>query len=215
MIELEVGGKKERIRRGLHICQFYNEPLEISQTAVPLLRDGLRVNEKCWVAAPAARVDEIRRLLRAARVDTDEAQEGGRLTCITDQSELLSDGRFDPYYLLSAHQALISKAINNGYEGVRAVIDMAWLGHGAATADQILKYEAAADAVFTFQNRPIVALVQYNYNNLPGDLVVELLRLHPIAVVGRYIKRNPYYVNAEEYAVKIIRRSQRRPRPAA
>jgi hypothetical protein len=53
-----------------------------------------------------------------------------------------------------------------------------------------------------------VALLQYNYAELPGEVVVELLKLHPIAVVGRFIKRNPYYVNAEDYMVKIIRRGQ-------
>jgi hypothetical protein len=43
---------------------------------------------------------------------------------------------------------------------------------------------------------------------------VELLKIHPIAVVGKFIKRNPYYVDAEEYMVKIIRRGQnRRPPP--
>jgi hypothetical protein len=45
--------------------------------------------------------------------------------------------------------------------------------------------------------------------------VVELLKIHPIAVVGKFIKRNPYYVNAEEYMVKIIRRGQQRRVPAA
>jgi hypothetical protein len=94
---------------------------------------------------------------------------------------------------------------------------MGWLCAGVATPEQILKYEAAADAVFTFQGRPIVAVLQYNYSELPGELVVELLKLHPMAVVGRFIKRNPYYVNAEEYMVKIIRRGQQRRRsgPAA
>jgi hypothetical protein len=85
---------------------------------------------------------------------------------------------------------------------------MGWLAQDVATPEQLLKYEAASDAVFTFQTRPIVALLQYNYAELPGELVVELLKLHPIAVVGRFIKRNPYYVNAEDYMVKIIRRGQ-------
>jgi hypothetical protein len=87
---------------------------------------------------------------------------------------------------------------------------MGWIAQGFATPEQLLKYEAAADAVFTFQNRPIIALVQYNAAELPGELVVELLKLHPIAIVGKFIKRNPYYINAEDYMVKIIRRGQQR-----
>lgn len=215
MIELEVGGKRERIRPGLHICQFYNQPGELIHTATPLLRDGLRGNDKCYFAADAARLDDARKALRSAHIDVAAAIESGQLQLVSERDALLSKGRFDPYHLLSTHQALIARSMNEGWQTVRAIIDMGWLSSGAATPEQILKYEAAADAVFTFQARPIVALLQYNYSELPGELVVELLKLHPIAVVGRFIKRNPYYVNAEEYMVKIIRRGQQRRPPRA
>jgi MEDS: MEthanogen/methylotroph, DcmR Sensory domain len=217
MIDLEVGGKRERIRPGLHICQFYNQASDISQTAIPFLRDGLRGTDKSYFAASPARLEEVRTGLRNAHVDLDAVTSSGQLQLVGTREELLNRGRFDPYYLIATHQALISRALNEGWQTVRAVLDMGWLCDGVATPEQILKYEAAADAVFTFQGRPIVALLQYDYSELPGELVVELLKLHPMAVVGRFIKRNPYYVNAEEYMVKIIRRGQQRRRsgPAA
>lgn len=217
MIDLEVGGKRERIRPGLHICQFYNQVAEIAQTAAPFLRDGLRGTDKCYLAAAPARIEEVRKLLRASHADVEAAIQSGQFRLVSERDELLVDGRFDPYHLIATHQALIARAMHDGWQAVRAVIDMGWLCENVATPEQILKYEAAADAVFTFQNRPIVALLQYNYSELPGELVVELLKLHPMAVVGRFIKRNPYYLNAEDYMVKIIRRSQQRrtpPRPA-
>lgn len=210
MIELEVGGKREKIRPGLHICQFYNQSNEISHTASPLIRDGLRAQDKCYLAGPAARVEEVSKVLKAAHVDLQAATASGQLTLISEREELLAKGRFDPYHLLATHQALIARGIAEGWQTVRAVIDMGWLANGVATPEQLLKYEAAADAVFTFQSRPIVALLQYNYAELPGELVVELLKIHPIAIVGKFIKRNPYYVDAEEYMVKIIRRGQRK-----
>jgi hypothetical protein len=208
MIELEVSGKRERIRPGLHICQLYNQKDELTQTTAALLRDGLRGSDKCYFAGSSQRVADLRRQLRASHVDVDGAIASGQLQLGEDREELLRDGRFDPYHLLATHLALIARALNEGWEIVRAVVDMGWLAQDVATPEQLLKYEAASDAVFTFQSRPIIALLQYNYAELPGELVVELLKLHPIAVVGRFIKRNPYYVNAEDYMVKIIRRSQ-------
>jgi hypothetical protein len=208
MIELEVGGKRERIRPGLHICQLYNQRDELTHTAASLLRDGLRITDKCYFAGVSQRVADLRKLLHAGHCDVDAAVARGQLQFVERRDELLRDGHFDPYHLLATHLALIAKAQNDGWETVRAVIDMGWLVQDVATPEQILKYEAASDAVFTFQSRPIVALLQYNYAELPGELVVELLKLHPIAIVGRFIKRNPYYVNAEDYLVKIIRRGQ-------
>lgn len=208
MIELEVSGKRERIRPGLHICQLYNQRDELTHTAAALLRDGLRVNDKCFFAGSAERCADLRKLLRVGHFDVEGASARGQLQLSESRDELLRDGHFDPYHLLATHLALIARSLNEGFDTVRAVIDMGWLAQDVATPEQLLKYEAASDAVFTFQNRPIVALLQYNYAELPGELVVELLKLHPIAVVGRFIKRNPYYVNAEDYMVKIIRRGQ-------
>ncbi len=219
MIELEVSGKRERIRPGLHVCQLYNQRDELTHTAASLIKDGLRGADKCFFAGPAERVVDMRKALSIVQYtaqhtvshDVERALSNGQLQLVDDREELLQNGRFDPYHLLSTHLAMVAKAQNEGWEKVRAVIDMGWLIQDVATPDQILKYEAASDAVFTFQSRPIVALLQYNYAELPGELVVELLKLHPIAVVGRFIKRNPYYVNAEDYMVKIIRRTQQNP----
>src|SRR6266566_1255184 len=96
-------------------------------------------------------------------------------------------------------------AFREGWQAVRISIDMTWLCKDIATPEQILKYEAASDAVFTFQNAPIIALMHYDHGKLIPSLVVEMLKLHPIAVVGKYIKRNPYYLNSEQYMLKILR----------
>ena len=82
---------------------------------------------------------------------------------------------------------------------------MTWLTRGIANSKDILKYEAACDAVFTFQNAPIVGVFQYDYSKLSGAMVVEMLKLHPIAIVGNFIKRNPYYLNSEEYMKRILK----------
>ncbi|MBX5451947.1 MAG: hypothetical protein IRZ24_17935, partial [Thermogemmatispora sp.] len=54
-------------------------------------------------------------------------------------------------------------------------------------------------------NRPIIALMHYDYGKLLPSLVVEMLKLHPISVVGKFIRRNPYYLNSEQYMIKILR----------
>jgi hypothetical protein len=123
--------------------------------------------------------------------------------------------KVDPYHLLSTHQTFIAQALREGWKAVRISMDMSWLTKDVATPEQILKYEAASDAVFTFQNAPIIALMHYDYAQLPGALVVELLKLHPIAVVGKFIKRNPYYLNSEQYLLKILRVNRDKNRIAA
>ena len=87
MIDLEVGGKRERIRPGLHICQFYNQASDISQTAIPFLRDGLRGTDKSYFAASPARLEEVRTGLRNAHVDLDAVTSSGQLQLVGTREE--------------------------------------------------------------------------------------------------------------------------------
>jgi len=205
-MDLSVEGKSERIPPGSHICQLYSKVTEIPSVTAHLLRVGLSLSEKCFFAAAPAQVKELREELRKLQVDVDALVSSGQLVLQEEREMLLANGkRFDPYFLLSQHQTFIAQALREGWKAVRISIDMTWLVKDIATPEQILKYEAASDAVFTFQNAPIIALMHYDHSKLIPSLVVELLKLHPISVVGKYIKRNPFYLNSEQYMLKILR----------
>ncbi|HET8845111.1 MAG TPA: MEDS domain-containing protein, partial [Ktedonobacteraceae bacterium] len=205
-MDLSVEGKSERIPPGSHICQLYSKVNEIPGVTARLMRVGLSLSEKCMFAAAPAQVKEFRDELQKLQIDVDSLIEAGQLVLYEERELLLANSkRFDPYFLLSSHQTFIAQALREGWQAVRISIDMTWLTRDVATPEQILKYEAAADAVFTFQNAPIIALMHYDHSKLLPNLVVEMLKLHPIAVVGKYIKRNPYYLNSEQYMLKILR----------
>jgi len=214
-MDLSVEGKSERIPPGSHILQLYNKVNEITGVTARLLEVGLASSEKCLFAGSPASVQEIEQSLAKAGVDIAAAQEAGQLAWITERDELLVGKRFDPYHLLSTHQTFIAQALREGWKAVRISIDMTWLTSEIASPEQVLKYEAASDAVFTFQNAPIIALMHYDYAKVPGQLVVEMLKLHPIAVVGKFIKRNPYYLNSEQYLLKILRLNREKNRVVA
>jgi hypothetical protein len=214
-MDLSVEGKSERIPPGSHICQLYSKVTEIPGVTARLMRVGLTLSEKCLFAASSVQVSELREELQKLQIDVDKAIEAGQLVLYEEREPFLAnERRFDPYYLLSSHQTFIAQALREGWQAVRISIDMTWLSKDIATPEQILKYEAASDAVFTFQNAPIIALMHYDHSKLIPSLVVEMLKLHPIAVVGKYIKRNPYYLNSEQYMLKILRINREREKGA-
>jgi hypothetical protein len=206
VMDLSVEGKSERIPPGSHICQLYSKVTEIPAVTARLMRVGLSLSEKCLFAAAPAQVKELTNELGKLQVDVEGLHASGQLVLHEDREVFLANGkRFDPYYLLSLHQTFIAQALREGWKAVRISIDMTWLLKDLATPEQILKYEAASDAVFTFQNAPIIALMHYDHSKLLPSLVVEMIKLHPISVVGKYIKRNPSYLNSEQYMLKILR----------
>jgi hypothetical protein len=205
-MDLSVEGKSERIPPGSHICQLYSKVTEIPGVTARLMKVGLGASEKCLFAAAPAQLKEFREELLKLQIDVEQCIASGQLMLYEDRDIFLAGGkRFDPYFLLSSHQTFIAQALREGWKAVRISIDMTWLAKDIATPEQILKYEAASDAVFTFQNAPIIALMHYDHGKLLPSLIVELLKLHPISVVGKYIRRNPYYLNSEQYMLKILR----------
>jgi len=204
-VELQIEGKTEHIKQGSHICQLYNKTSEMVNVAASLIQTGLQNNEKCFYAGASEAVAEVRAACAELEVDVDDAIERGQLVFFDRREDFVQSKRFDPYFVLSQHQSFISKALKEGWSAARGALDMSWITEGSATPSQVLKYEAACDSVFTFQNQPVVIIVQYNYAKLAGEIVVELLKLHPLAVVGKYIKRNPYYVDSEEYFMRIVK----------
>jgi hypothetical protein len=214
-MDLSVEGKSERIPPGSHICQLYNKTADFIGVTARLLHVGLTASEKCLFAGAATTVRDIEEQLGKLGVNVPEVCASGQLILVSEREAFLAGKRFDPYHLLSTHQTFIAQAMRENWQAVRISIDMSWLTRDVATAEQILKYEAAYDAVFTFQNAPIIALMHYDYSKLPASMVVEMLKLHPIAVVGKFIKRNPLYINSEQYLLKIFRISREKRATAA
>ena len=206
-MDLNVEGRSERVPPGSHVCQLYSKVGEIPGVTAHLMRVGLSLSEKCMFAAAPAQIKEFRDELQKLQVDCDALLASGQLVLYEEREPLLSGGgkRFDPYTLLSSHQTFIAQALREGWKAVRISIDMTWLTKDVASPEQILKYEAASDAVFTFQTAPIIALMHYDHGKLLPNLVVEMIKLHPLLVVGKYIKRNPNYLNSEQYMLKILR----------
>ena len=204
-MEILVAGKREDVAPGSHICQLYNQPTEALGVAVSLLKNGLASKDKCFWAGPETAVPELRAALEKTGPKARKALSTDQMVIITEKDNLLLNGRFDAYHLVSFHQTFITQAVKEGWQCVRGVVDMTWLTRGIASSKDVLKYEAACDAVFTFQNTPIVGVFQYDYSKLSGSMVVEMLKIHPIAIVGNFIKRNPYYLNSEEYLKRILK----------
>lgn len=204
-MEIQVAGKREDVAPGSHICQLYNQPSEALGVTVSLLKNGLNGRDKCFWVGPETGALEVKAALLKAGLDAQRLADIEQIAFLTEKEVFLVNGRFDPYHLVSFHQTFIAQAVKEGWQTVRGIVDMTWLTRGIASSRDILKYEAACDAVFTFQNAPIVGVFQYDYGKLSGAVVVELLKLHPIAIVGNFVKRNPYYLNSEEYLKRILK----------
>ena len=210
-VQLLAFGKREEIPSSSHVCQIYARADEVAQIAAGLFSATPYPHQDCCIyVGPPAIVAQIEALLRQLRVDVDGAKESGQFIFSSDRSGFLSQNRFDPFFLLSTHLEQVNRALRDNYENVRMAIEMSWLSENVATPATILKYEAMCDSVLTFQRRPIVIVAQYNASRLGEQITGEMMKLHPLAYVGKYLKRNPSYLNSEQYFLNILKATRNR-----
>lgn len=157
------------IERGDHLCSLYRNDLGALKLSVPLLAEGLRQGEVCFlVAAPEVR-DNILDNLREVYSPVDQAIAGDRL--VVSEGMASSRGMYD--YL----ERRFTMAARIGNKLFRLVGDMAWAIHQGIAMDELMAFERHYN--HTLGRRfPIVSLCQYDTRLFNGLAVHEALVCH-------------------------------------
>jgi hypothetical protein len=206
MIELEAGGRRVHVPVGAHACHLSTTTADAEQTARAFLRDGLRAGERCVTLVPGATASVLVSNLVADGIDPEEAFSLRRLVFHTVDRSPVSSKSFDPYGLVARHLTDVRAFVSSGGIRLRILVDMHWYV-GETSPEAILRYEAACHATMRAYAGRVVVLAQYRYADLPGDTVIDLLRLHPSTVVAQYVRRNPHPADPVTFMTRLLSRA--------
>jgi PAS domain S-box-containing protein len=172
---------------GAHVCPLYESAEEQLRALVPFFRAGIQQGEQCVYVADRANVDE----LRANGVGTQSQLEDRVVVVFTSRETYLRDGRFDPQTMIDFWRAADHRARLDGFRGIRVVGEMSWALGAEVDSRRLIEYEALLNN-FLPQTR-IRALCQYNSQRFKPDVVRDVLRTHPLAILGERLHDNPYF----------------------
>ena len=179
-----------RLEYGDHACPVYQADQDQIDVAVAFLQIGLNRNDRCVFAGARALLPRLEDALTAAGVDVSGALQRGALSLLADDETYLRHGRFDAGEMLDLVAALESQALKSGFSGLRAVGEMSWALAGC-TERQLLDYEQRVDAFIS--GRRTLALCQFDRRRFPPTFIHDIIRNHPIVLIGREVFANPYY----------------------
>ena len=179
------------LRPGDHLCMIYDDPEQQMRAAVPFIQQGLRQGERCVYIADVDRIEDTVDVLRAAGVDvTRHEQEGGLIVC-THREMYLRDGIFEPEDMIEFMRESVEEAVARGFTGFRVTGEMTWALGTESPCRGLIEYEAMLNRFFP--GRPALALCQYDRKRFPAHVVRDVLRTHPMAVLGDQVCSNLYY----------------------
>ncbi len=195
-----------------HVCAFFNSVEEEYRVLLPFIRDGfVRGDKAVHVVDPDRRHDHLRRLA-AGGIDLTDAERRGQLEVRANTEAYLREGRFDPDRMLEVFEQLASGNAKGGFPLSRIVCQMAWAAGDRTHIDNLVEFESRVNHVWQRHDDAVICV--YDLARFGGETVVDIMRTHPMVIIGGILQQNPFYVPPEEFLREVRqRRSERGPAP--
>ena len=183
----------ERLRPGNHAAFFYRNRSEQFAAVIPYIEIGLRRNERCLYIAGDNSVPMVIDAMEAAGIDVASAQRSGQLKVTTPEQTYLKHGVFEPEKMVEGLKEEIRLSVANGYSAFRSTGELGWATGLPSALLRLYEYETLLDSSFASS---LVALCQYNESLFQGDVIAQMLRIHPFVVTRNRLVENPFYLGA-------------------
>ncbi len=185
------------LERYFHVCGFFSNRHEQYEVLGPFYQEGLEAGEKVLtIIDPQTREDHGRALERSG-VDFSRCQHAGQLEVLDWDEAYLEDGGFDQARMLAILDAVIAAGRQQGYPRCRITGQMDWALQGRPGSDQLLEYEIRVNEVLARTRQPAVCI--YDRSLVKGPMMMDILRSHPLTLVGGVVHENPFYTPPDEF----------------
>jgi hypothetical protein len=193
MREFSIG--RSKVSRYLHVCGFFDSREEQFEVLLPFFDEAITKREKLVnIVNPLLRDDHLRRL-GAAGIDVAGCTGCGQLEVLDWDTVYLEGGYFDQQRMLTAVDDVFATGRAAGYTAMRLTGEMGWALQGRPGSEQLVEYEVRVNAVLTRNEQPGVCI--YDTAELSGSMMMDILRAHPLTLVGGVIHENPFYIEPE------------------
>lgn len=191
-----------------HVCAFFNSDEEEYRVLLPFIKDGVECGDKAvHVLDPGQHHAHLQRLA-AAGIDATAAQHRGQFELRSNTETYLHDGHFDQDRMLEFFEQLASGNPNSGYPISRIVCRMDWAADGRSHVDDVVEFESRVNDVWADHDDAVICT--YDLAKFAGDTVIDIMRTHPMIIIGGILQHNPFFVPPEKFLREIRERKVRR-----
>jgi hypothetical protein len=85
---------------------------------------------------------------------------------------------------------------------------MEWAVEGDSHIDDVVEFESRVNDVWRRHEDAVICT--YNLARFGGDSVIDIMRTHPMVIIGGMLQRNPFFVPPEEFLPEFRERRSRR-----
>jgi hypothetical protein len=195
-----------------HVCAFFTNDDEEYRVLLPFIREGLSSGDKAvHVINPEARQDHLQRLAGAG-IDSTTHQQSGQLQVRINTEVYLRDGCFDQDRMLAAFEEMATSARSaEGFQRSRIACRMDWASGHQSRIQDVIEFESRVNDVWRRYDDAVICT--YHLAQLSGDDVIDIMRTHPMVIIGGHLQQNPFFTPPEEFLDEYRGRRSRRTNP--
>jgi hypothetical protein len=196
-----------------HVCAFFNSDEEEYRVLLPFIKDGFERGDKAvHVVNPEQRDDHLQRLA-AAGIDTNATEQSGQFELRTNTEAYLRDGRFDQDRMLEVFKQVASDNAKGRFPLNRIVCRMDWVADHGPYIDDVVEFESRVNDIWSRHDDAVICT--YHLGKFGGDTVIDILRTHPMVIIGGILQQNPFFVPPQEFVREIRERRAARNKSAS
>ena len=190
-----------------HICAFFNSAEEEYRVLLPFIKEGFERGEKAFhVVDPKLRDDHLRHL-ESVGIDVTETRKDGQFELCDWEDMYIRDGHFDQHRMLARWQTAFEEAGQQGFPLTRLVAHMEWALEDRPGVNDLLEYEARFNLLPRDKD---IVICTYDLAKFSGDVVIDIMRTHPMIIIGGILQENPFFVPPDEFLRELRNREAQR-----
>ena len=180
-----------------HVCAFFSDDDEEYRVLLPFIKEGLEHGDRSiQVVNPHQRKEHLQRLA-AAGIDPAVAQQTGQLEIKINTDAYLRDGEFDQDRMLETFEKLASGNAPGEFPLSRIVCRMDWVLGDQSRLENVIEFESRVNEIWSRHDDAVICT--YHLSQFRGDAVIDILRTHPLVIIGGILQQNPFFTPPDEF----------------
>jgi hypothetical protein len=164
---------------------------------LPFIKEGLEQGEKAIHVVNPQQRDEHQRRLASAGIDSSAAEQAGQLEIKINTEAYLRDGEFDQDHMLETFEQLASGNAPGGFPLSRIVCRMDWVVGDKSRLENVIEFESRVNDVWSRHDDAVICT--YHLFQFRGDAIIDILRTHPLVIIGGILQQNPFFTPPHEF----------------
>jgi hypothetical protein len=192
-----------------HACAFFHTDDQFYKVLLPFISEGFAAGDRAvHIVYPAKREQHVQKL-SAAGIDAERSQLTHQLEVRRWEEAYLREGHFDQQAMLALIQEVLEEGRRQEFPMTRLVANMEWALEDRPGVADLVEYESRLNYILPKYDDTVVCT--YDLGKFSASAVMDILRTHPMVIVGELMQENPFYTPPDVLLPELAARRQQRP----